>query len=81
VVFACFTVAVALAGVAVLLWSILPDGAGPRGWVLLAVPLAPAGVGAAALWALRRRAPLPLWVACRQQWAADGALLRRWGGP
>ena len=70
-----FIVSAVLAGVALLL---APELSAPW-WLLLAVPLAPAAVALAAVWAVRRQGPLPLGVALREQWAADRALLRRWG--
>ena len=70
-----FCVAAMLGGVALLL---APDLSAPA-WLLVVVPLVPACAGLAGVWVVRRPGPLPLWVALRQQWAADRALLRRWG--
>lgn len=80
VVLASFTVALALAGVAVLLWAVSPTVAPPRAWLLLAVPLVPVVLGVAVIRRLQRLAPLPLWQACRQQWARDQVLWRDGAG-
>lgn len=80
VVLASFTVALGLAGVAVLLWAVSPTVAPPRAWLLLAVPLVPVVLGVAVIRRLQRLEPLPLWQACRQQWARDQVLWRDGAG-
>ncbi len=66
-----------LAGVALMLWAVLPMGAGTQGWVLVLVPLLPLGAAAISLRAAQQVGPLPLWSAWQRQLAADTALLRR----
>lgn len=79
--FAGFTVAAALSGVALLLWALTPVVAPHLAWLLVAVPLVPALVGLAAIRGLQKLAPLPLWLACRQQWARDRVVLQRGAQP
>lgn len=75
---ACGAVAAGLAGVAVMLWAVLPAAgfASGAGWVLLVVPAVAVGVGVGLYRAAR---PLPghdAFAALRQQGTADLALLR-----
>jgi hypothetical protein len=69
-------VAVLLAGVALMLWAVIPFVAIDKPWVLVAVPLVPGLLGA---WAWLQGAALPAgdsFALLRRQWAADAAMLR-----
>ena len=75
---ACGTLAVGLAGVALMLWAALSADvfSSATGWVLFAVPAVPAGVG---LWLWRAARPpagSEAFAALKRQGAADLALLR-----
>lgn len=72
----CAVLALALAGVAAMLWATVPLSASPLLWVLVLVPLLPA-VGALALALVARGMPAPSGLAhLTQQWAADMTVLR-----
>lgn len=78
VALACGTLTAGLAGVALMLWAVLPVDvlSQAAGWVLIAVPAVPAGTG---LWlwrAARPQAGLDAFAALKRQGAADLALLR-----
>ncbi|HEX5391467.1 MAG TPA: hypothetical protein VFW67_17015 [Burkholderiaceae bacterium] len=78
---ACAMLAVALAGVAAMLWATAPLPASPRLWVLVLVPLLPA-FGALALTQAARSVPDGGGLThLRQQWAADLAVLREASAP
>ncbi len=68
-----------LAGVALMLWAVLPPPTALATAVLLVVPLLPLLLSAWALHLVRQLGPLPLWAAWRHQLAADRALLHRDG--
>lgn len=72
-------VAVMLAGVALMLWAVLPAGPPPLAWVLLAVPAAPLLLALACLLALLKRGTSPAFDNLRQQVRADMAMLRETG--
>lgn len=74
-------VAVALAGVALMLWAVVPASAIHAPWALVLAPLAPALVCAACLFtngAVRRGTAF---ATLRQQLKADFVLLRELSGP
>jgi hypothetical protein len=65
-----------LAGVAAMLWAVVPEVPPGRAWVLLAVPLLPWLVAAWALRQASRRAAHAPFLALRRQAGADLNLLR-----
>ena len=65
-----------LAGVAVMLWAVMPDLTERAGWLLLATPAVPLGLALAGLVALWRVWSGPLFLLLRQQVQADLMLLR-----
>jgi hypothetical protein len=67
---------VVLAGVALMLWAVLPQPTPLATAVLFGVPLGPLAVSAWALYTARHLEPLRLWVALQRQLAADRALLQ-----
>ena len=71
--------AVALAGVAVLLWAVTPPAQVHAPWALWAVPLLPAGLGVACLAAARRIGRAAAFLRVRRQWQADRAMLHEAG--
>lgn len=75
---ACGAVAAGLAGVAVMLWALLPAAAvaSGAGWVLLVVPAVAAGAGLGLYRAARPRPGHDAFAALKGQGAADLALLR-----
>lgn len=73
------TTACVLAGVALMLWSVLPDASPHAQIVLIMVPMLPLAIGVACLFAARsRRSGAPL-ESVRQQFKADMAMLREAG--
>jgi hypothetical protein len=74
--------ALGLAGVALLLWAVVPPAQVHAPWALWAVPLAPAVVALACAWAGRARTQAPAFAGVQRQLAADLAWLRsaRGGG-
>jgi hypothetical protein len=70
-----------LAGVALMLCTVLPPQTPLATAVLVVVPLLPLALSAWALHAARQLGPLPLWAAWQRQLAADSALLQRDGAP
>jgi hypothetical protein len=73
------TSAVLLGGMALMLWAVLPMLSMPTPWLLVAVPLLPASVGAACLVAARNAADDKMLDILRQQLSADLAMLRAAG--
>ena len=69
-------VAVVLAGVALMLWSVLPAMAAGSAWVLLAVPLVPALAALGCLLALRDSGQQQVLATLREQLQADLTMLR-----
>jgi len=77
----CLVVAAILAGVALMLWAVIPATQLQAPWVLIAVPLPPA---AAALWCLlaaRLHADGGAFANLRRQLAADMVMLREVAAP
>lgn len=72
-------VALTLAGVALMLWAVMPPGPPQLAWVLLAVPAAPLLLALGCLLALRSRGNGPAFDNLRQQVRADIAMLRETG--
>ena len=69
-------VAVLLAGVATLLWAVLPTTSMPTPWLLWLVPLVPAVVGLCCAGLAGSNPSGPTFALLRRQWAADRAMLR-----
>lgn len=69
-------VSATLAGVALMLWAVLPALPVATAWVLWAAPAAPLAIAALA-WSVQQRARRDTcFTVLRQQWQADLALLR-----
>lgn len=77
----CLGVAAVLAGVALMLWSVIPVADIRVPWALVAAPLLPAAVAAGCLWAARTRGQQGTFDSLRQQMKADIVLLREAGAP
>lgn len=71
--------ALLLAGVALMLWAVLPASGSPQAWLLWAVPAAPGTIGALALLIAATAAPSVAFDSLRRQWAADASMLREAG--
>jgi hypothetical protein len=71
--------ALALAGVAVMLLTMLPTWPGQAPWVLGVVPALPLAAGIACLLSARRRSPGGTFAVLREQVQADLAMLQRSG--
>ncbi len=69
------TLALGLAGVALLLLAALPLAAMPRPWLLAVVPLVPLGLSAGCWLALRHRPPMTRFAGLRERLASDAAAL------
>lgn len=65
-----------LAGVALLLFAVVPTAEMPHPWLLLLAPALPLFATVACWWLLRQQPPLTAMDALRDQLAADVALLR-----
>lgn len=76
---ALIVLALAMAGVALMLVAMLPAAADQSRWVLVAVPLLPLLAGLACLAAARARAQPDSFAALREQLQADLAMLRETG--
>ncbi|MDP2369484.1 hypothetical protein [Rhodoferax sp.] len=74
-------VAVALAGVAFMLWAVIPAIQMQAPWALLVAPLLPLALAGWCLLALRPTGPPRSFDNVRQQWEADLAVLREVGAP
>lgn len=75
----CALAAAVLAGVALLLWAMLPPGADRALWPLMAVPAVPL-VGALWAWRIQRRdMDMVSFARLREQAGLDAAALRSWG--
>jgi hypothetical protein len=73
---ACALIALALAGVAAMLWATAPPMASSRLLVLIGVPMLPVAA-ALATWHAARRVPAPTGLdALKQQWDLDLAVLQ-----
>jgi len=71
-----FAVAAILAGVAVMLWAVIPGASNKALWFLIATPLLPIGLGTGCLIATRARPEEGAFEALRQQLKADIAMMR-----
>jgi hypothetical protein len=69
-------IALVLAGVAVMLWSVLPAAPLEARWVLIAVPLCPGLIGLGCVVAARAGSASEAFAGMRAQLLADLALLR-----
>lgn len=74
-------VGLVLAGVAVMLWAVLPVSQTQGAWALLAVPLVPLAISAACLLAARHHAHSKPFAHIRRQMAADMAMVREAAAP
>ena len=74
-------VGLVLAGVAVMLWVVVPMPQRQMAWVLLAVPLVPLAISAVCLLAAQRQAHLKPFTHIRRQMAADMAMVREAATP
>ncbi len=70
-----------LAGVALMLWAVIPAAQAPALWALLVVPLVPFVLAAACLMAAQRQNQEKAFSHLRQQAAIDLALLREASTP
>ncbi len=75
------TLAMAMAGVALLMWALLPEAAARVPWVLIAVPSLPLIAGLACLGAARKTVGRAAFVRLREQLQADLRMLREAVGP
>lgn len=73
---ACGAVALVLAGVAVMLWAVIPVNAMNVAWALIVVPSLPGVACAVCFVAIRRAAVGNGFKTLREQFAADAAMLR-----
>jgi hypothetical protein len=74
-------VAAVLAGVGLMIWAALPEGAIRAPWVLVATPLVPLVAAIACLRGLSAKGDTPAFATLRRQIAADMQMLREVGGP
>lgn len=74
-------VAATLAGVAVLLWVLLPAAGERATWALVVTPLLPAALGLWALWRAQTPPGTPAFSRLRAQLAEDANLLARYPAP
>lgn len=65
-----------LAGVALMLWAVMPDGQIHAFWALWAAPLLPAMAAGYCQWAIRRSQPRTAFAGLRHQINADRLILR-----
>lgn len=72
-------VGLVLAGVALMLWAVLPGPQSQAAWALMAVPLAPLLISVSCLLLARRYANLKPFTHIRRQMAADLAMVREVG--
>lgn len=77
----CLAVALVLAGVAVMLWSLIPMADMRVPWALLAVPLLPSVLAVWCLLAVRAQGKDDAFDNVRQQLQADFDMLRQAGAP
>lgn len=71
----CVGVAAVLAGVALMLWAVLPEVQRDAVWALWAAPAVPALVAVVAGLIARRPATVPAFAAVQQQFEADARML------
>lgn len=74
-------VAATLAGVAALLWVLLPPAGERAIWALVITPLLPAALGLWALWRAQTPPATPAFSRLRAQLAEDAVLLARYPAP
>lgn len=67
---------VGLAGIAGLLYAVIPLSAMPQPWLLLAIPLVPLLIGLLLVWQVRRSAPHAAFSTLREQVSQDLATLK-----
>jgi hypothetical protein len=72
----CLGVAAILAGVALMLWAVMPAAAIEAPWALIAAPLLPIGVALGCLLAAREQADNSAFDTLRRQLKADIVMLR-----
>ena len=72
----CLVVAVVLAGVALMLWAVIPAAQMHAAWVLIAAPLLPVAVALGCLLAARAQDEGGVFENLRRQMKADMAMLR-----
>ena len=72
----CLAAAAVLAGVALMLWAVVPASSIHEPWVLIATPLAPIALALGCLVAMRQRSDVETFDKLRQQLKADWAMLR-----
>ena len=72
----CLGVAAVLAGVALMLWAVIPAADIQAPWALIAAPLLPIAVALGCLWAARARTGGSAFDKLRQQLKADILMLR-----
>lgn len=72
----CLGLTAVLAGVALMLWAVIPATQLQAGWALIAVPLLPSAVAVSCLWAARTQPAGSAFEKIHQQVKADLAMLR-----
>lgn len=77
----CLSVALALAGVALMLWAVIPSAQIHAPWVLWVTPLPPLALAAWCRVALRPDGSDKHFDSVRRQWEADLAMLREVSAP
>lgn len=81
VALACATVGVTLAGVALMLWTVMPDLPPTAPWVLVLTPLAPLIASGWAILAAQSTLASHAFDTVREQFQADVVMLREVSGP
>lgn len=72
----CLAMTAVLAGVALMLWAVIPATQLHAGWALIAVPLLPSAVAVSCLWAARKQPAGRAFDKIGEQVQADLAMLR-----
>ena len=72
------TIALALAGVALMLWAVVPDSQMRGAWALIVVPLVPLAAALACLMVANKAGGRAPFDELRQQATADIVMLREW---
>lgn len=80
-VLVCLGAVMVLAGVALMLWAVVPEISRAAAWTLLATPLLPGVAAFGCLLGLRSRCQAPAFDKLRQQIQADIQMLRDVGTP
>jgi uncharacterized membrane protein YqjE len=78
---ACLAVGVVLAGVALMLWAVVPPDSMRAPWALIGTPLVPLIAGLCCLLAAREGSQDKAFDKLRQQWHADIQMLREASAP